>query len=808
MKKFFMAAAFSFSGSLFFPGALLADVYIVETYESLSQGEINKVKNIEGVSSIKRFLPFGDGYLQRLYEVELQSEKSLHLLGKVKLVKMIEADHEAELFEIKPNKKSEMFSEDMLYPFQWGLQNQEQIISAQTPNGGPEETKGAPGQDVDWKEEIEKIEKNLRKDPVVAVIDMGIDSDHPELKEQLYKNEIECDQGSPQTGKREDRDKNGLPGDCHGWNFASTSYLYDAHPTDDKGHGTHVAGIIAAKRNNKTGVAGVSDKIKILPVRVTGRVDETEDRKNLKYRAASRRIAKGIFYAVHRKVDVINLSLGWPKSMNTNYMRMAVKAALQNNVLVVAAAGNNNSRANIYPCAYREVVCVGSIDADGKVSRFSNYGGEVDILAPGDQIVSTIPTQFIPLKLNLQGYDIMSGTSQAAPFVSAAAALIKSVFPGLPNDEVKRKLFDSAKQRPDDFKSMHGLLQIKKAFALPFESSVKPVFKQMSEAVYDPQTNKFQNFVLNIKNFGKPAENVEIKARSLTKGIEFEKELFELGSLRAGEITSIELPGRVLDKMASSRFRFEIAVYIDGEKKGFYLHETSAAKELYQTIDKEIMPFQFANEDKKPVLISFRREFDEKTENKINQNDRPTRSNLRTVEELYPSGNPSYYLILSDSENEKRKEIFFFDYIDGKIVEKKKSLVLEDAIKVESVQKLDYNYDGIDDYLVKSVKVVDNEKIDIQHRYLDRDLNPLYPSAPIIHYFYSRGSVAVTPKTVRHVKTVMQNGDLLASPVFVAEGGLAPDDQIHDPWSRKDQSSMRRIYRLDLVEGKTPEYRY
>ena len=799
MKRFSARTMFG-AAALFMSLGAFADVFVVETNNPLGPEQKRKLESIEGLGEIKRFLPFDDEYLNRLYEVEASSS-ALAQLRKSPLVRLIEGEHEAEIYEIKPNRRSEMASKDMLYPFQWGLHNQEQIVSAQTPNGGPEETKGVLGADIGWKDAIDTIEAGLKKDPVVAVIDMGIDPEHPELKGRIYKNEIECDDGNIQIGEREDRDGNGLPGDCAGWNFAATSPLYDAHPVDDKGHGTHVSGIIAAKRNNRSGIAGVSDKIKILPVRVTGRVDETDERDRLIFRSASRRIAKGIFYAVHRGVDVINLSLGWPKNMNTNYMMAAISAAVRNNVLIVAAAGNNNSNASIYPCALREVVCVGSADVDGKVSRFSNHGGEVDILAPGDQIASTIPTAFIPLKLNIQGYDIMSGTSQAAPFVSAAAALIKASFPGMPNTEVQRRLFDSALPRPDDYKSMHGLLRLDKAFDLAFSPSVKPVFKQMSEAVFDPGTGRLRTLALNFKNFGKTSGSVNVRIESLSKGVALKKTDFVLDSMRPGEIGSIELAARVVSKTAASKFKLKVSLSGEGMKDAFYIHEMTLAKELYLSPEKEVMPVVFADGGKRHSLISFRREFDERTANRFNVEDRTTRVNLRSVEAPYSTGVPGYYLIHNVPEQKNVKEIFFFDLVDGKLVEKPKSLLLEDTVHVQGVARLDFNYDGVEDYLVKSVRVENNRTLDIQYRYLKDNLEPLYADMPVVHYMRSSETVAETPKTVRYFKTPISGGRFMATPVFINQGPLAEQDQVNDPWSPKDQSVLRRIYRFELLES-------
>ena len=176
----------------------------------------------------------------------------------------------------------------------------------------------------------------------------------------------ECDENHNPKIPKKDHDGNGLPSDCKGWNFAATDVDAQQFPFDDKGHGTHISGIISAKRDNGVGISGVSDKIKILPIRVTGSVDESLEKNKLLIKSVGARIANGIFYAVKRKVDVINLSLGWPKAMDTSYMRRAINEALANDIVVVAAAGNDNTNANglIY-CQYGNIGILRNGKPDG-----------------------------------------------------------------------------------------------------------------------------------------------------------------------------------------------------------------------------------------------------------------------------------------------------------------------------------------------------------------------------------------------------------------------------------------------------------
>jgi subtilisin family serine protease len=181
-------------------------------------------------------------------------------------------------------------------------------------------------------------------------------------------------------------------------------FVEDGLKGDPNGHGTHVAGIIAAASNNKKGIAGTAPGVVIQPVRVldkTGSGDHSD-------------IASGIVWATDAGVDIINLSLGGEESSEALYA--AVKYAYDKGVFVVAAAGNSGFSGNpvIYPASYDEVYSVAASSPDGKSAMFSSFGNYVDISAPGFAILST----------TISGYGYMSGTSQAAPFVSAAAAML------------------------------------------------------------------------------------------------------------------------------------------------------------------------------------------------------------------------------------------------------------------------------------------------------------------------------------------------------------------------------------------------
>lgn len=217
---------------------------------------------------------------------------------------------------------------------------------------------------------------------------------------------------------------------------------------DPNGHGTHVAGIISAVTNNQKGVAGLAPGVSILPVQVLD-ADGFGDHAN---------IANGIIWATDNGADVINLSLGGEESSDA--LRAAVEYANSRGVVLVAAAGNSGASSNapMYPAAYPEVIAVAASAPDGSGAMFSNSGSYVDISAPGFAILSTIPS----------GYTYYSGTSQASPFVAAAASMLLAN--GVPASEVQKRLQASARDVAPigrDDATGAGLLDVARALGAP-----------------------------------------------------------------------------------------------------------------------------------------------------------------------------------------------------------------------------------------------------------------------------------------------------------------------------------------------------
>ena len=284
-------------------------------------------------------------------------------------------------------------------------------------------------------------------DIVIAVIDSGIDINHPDLRDNIWHNSDEL------AANKQDDDHNGFSDDIRGWDFVDNDALPIPQFQNDWteagiSHGTMVAGIIAARGNNYQGVSGVTWRAQIMPLRV---LDD-------KGAGLVSNVIRAIDYAVNNGAEIINLSF-----VNFNYnssLQAAIRRAQEAGVIIVAAAGNeqvtgegyNIDKTPVYPACYdgdligeNMVIGVVATDALDQKTSFSSYGSQcVDIAAPGISFFNTIAMGG-SLKDSNKRYDgYWSGTSMAAPLVSATLALIKQANPELSRREVVNILFASA----------------------------------------------------------------------------------------------------------------------------------------------------------------------------------------------------------------------------------------------------------------------------------------------------------------------------------------------------------------------------
>ena len=260
----------------------------------------------------------------------------------------------------------------------------------------------------------------------VAMLDSGMQLDHPDLAANLWTNPGEI----PANGLDDDRD--GKIDDVHGWHFGHVyqNGMYtpteDARIGDDFGHGTHVAGVIGAVTDNGVGIAGLAQRARLLPVKV---IDQYGN-------AWYSDIAAGIVYAAGRGARVINISAGGAPASQT--LQAAVDYAAGLGVLVVASSGNDGGQV-LYPAACASVVAGAATDAADQVTTYSSLGPALRLAAPGDKIYSA---------WYRGDYFVKSGTSMAAPHVSGVAALLLSARPSLTGKQLADILVLTGDVRP------------------------------------------------------------------------------------------------------------------------------------------------------------------------------------------------------------------------------------------------------------------------------------------------------------------------------------------------------------------------
>ncbi len=238
---------------------------------------------------------------------------------------------------------------------------------------------------------------------VVAILDTGADLAHPDLRDNLWTNPREV------PGNGRDDDANGFIDDVHGADVLTG----DGDPQDDNGHGTHVAGIVAARGGNGVGATGVAWRARLMPVKV------------LDARAGGDTggVARGLDYAIAQGARIVNLSLAG--TQRSSVLDEALDRAAAAGVLVVAAAGNQHRDLGLLPSwpaasPLDNIVSVAATTAEGLLASISNFGAPVDLAAPGDLILATALGG---------GYEWRTGTSMAAPMAAGVAALVASVVP-------------------------------------------------------------------------------------------------------------------------------------------------------------------------------------------------------------------------------------------------------------------------------------------------------------------------------------------------------------------------------------------
>jgi serine protease len=321
-------------------------------------------------ASARPALPFHEraSFLTRsIYEIPIEGQDAVGLLGR------LTASEELAWAEIAPLRSVDVQPDDPFLDQLWALVTVEAFSAWDEHLGGP----GA----------------------LVAVIDTGVDSNHPDLQQAIAVNAEESG-GSPGV----DDDGNGWIDDVSGWDFAGN----DANPdpeVGDQSHGTHVGGTVGAWTDNAIGVASIAWRTRLLPVRAGHGSQITHG-------------VEGIWYAALSGASIINCS--WGGSGFSHYEEDVIHESLALGALLVASAGNNGQDAEHYPGAYNGVLCVAATNPEDVKLSSSQYGWWVDLAAPGSNILSTVIGD---------GYAVKSGTSMSTPQVSSLCALVKDANP-------------------------------------------------------------------------------------------------------------------------------------------------------------------------------------------------------------------------------------------------------------------------------------------------------------------------------------------------------------------------------------------
>ena len=379
--------------------------------DKISNGELQNIFRHNAVSTVRRLAHSAAGKLpeplQNVVVISIPGSRAAEV--REALLRLPEVSY------VQPNyrRKIHLTQSDPLSGSQWYLQSVQAVQAWSVTTGSPS--------------------------VIVGVIDTGIDYHHQDLQANLWINAAE---DLNQNGVLDssdlngiDDDQNGYVDDVWGWDFTDAPAFPDNgdyrdpdnDPMDEfgsNGHGTSVAGLIAAAQNNSVGISGIAPNVKVMNLRAgnaSGFLEEDD-------------VAEAIIYAVDNGCKIVNMSFG---DVAYSYLlRDAISYGVSRGVIFVASAGNSATSTPNYPAAFTETISVSATDSSNSLAPFSNYGNTISVAAPGTHVLSTVIGN---------RYGKVTGTSFSAPIVSAVLALICSANPSLPAEYVSGALFSAAK---------------------------------------------------------------------------------------------------------------------------------------------------------------------------------------------------------------------------------------------------------------------------------------------------------------------------------------------------------------------------
>lgn len=664
--------------------------------------------------------------------------------------------------QILPIDNSEYLVEDELFSYQWGLLNQGQTLIREKDDIHNLPQIGIVKKDIGWRDLVGKFPERR---PIVAVLDSGVDITHPELAGNLWTNKEEC--GKDPT---KDNDGNRLAGDCNGWNFTEDINSDEAKdPSDIDGHGTHISGIIAAL-NNGFGMVGVHPNALIMPIKVM------KDSNSKSEVPSSEAFARGIIYAVDNGADVINMSLGWPRSLETKTLRDAVYYALGQNVPIVAAAGNNNSSEPLFPCAYDGVICVGSTSIDGRFAGFSNFGGHVDTLAPGESILGLNPILLEPEYFSVNGFEMRSGTSQSAPFVSGLIAALKAKNKDTTIDQIFAKLYQ-AQSVKDSRKYILGGEATWESLNAPITTPViRPIFKKVRQIVFRGEGPN-SKLGVTIRNFGIPSGSISVKIESLSKALDFSSEAQVIPNLAQGEFKDLVFDLKAVNLDSESNVGIKVSIENNGSTAS-YTNEIPVIRDIRG--EDKFKKTTFAFKDKVlPVGVS-------RGSDVI-----PLISTL----ESYTKSSAHDFFMKKTLKEEKKIELTIFSKKNGHFVQAPNQVIIENSQTLVNFVRADLNFDGVEDYLVQSIGEKDGKKYFI-FSYFDNNFLPLFSKFQNIDLKLDLFLESLND--LHLMKIDHPNLGKIMVPAFFTTGMLPKLDQSITSFEKYDLTRKKRLYYLEL----------
>jgi hypothetical protein len=396
------------------PGELI--VKLKDKKSVLSINALKSIKNILGSKSVLEAKAFKTD--SQIFKIKLAKnvnlKQSIQKLIQDSSILYAEPNYIMKLFVDEPPTEFPQGPNDPDLTKTWGMQNMGQMDAT-----GME---GKVGADIGvfplW-------QKGFVGDKrvVVAVIDTGVQWDHPDLMQNIFTNTNDMESDGV------DHDANGFINDIHGWNFFDNTN----NSRDDHGHGTHVSGTIGGVGNNGIGVAGVVWNVTILPIKfLSGEGSGT-----------LQGAIESINYARMMRAHIMSNS--WGGGGFSQALYDAIAASRDAGIIFTAAAGNernNNDSSPAFPASYdiANIISVAATDNRDRIANFSNYGlTKVHVAAPGVNVYSTVKDSV---------YDTYSGTSMATPHVSGVAAMLLSIFPNMAYAEVKQRLIQTSEPVP------------------------------------------------------------------------------------------------------------------------------------------------------------------------------------------------------------------------------------------------------------------------------------------------------------------------------------------------------------------------